>query len=271
MRKFKKIVLYTIADIMNHRSVYVALAFCILFVLLLRGCFHGPIMINGQEMDPAVIAEHLSRVAFHLIAGGALMIACLLSMRLLGRDREDGTAVMMLSRPVRRAEYLAGRVAGLWGVSCLFMLLLQLTVVLLSVFRAGGALPGYVPASLLCCLNLLFITVFVCLLSLLLPEFLAAAVAFLVITVSFISESAFHVMQSDLLKAALGNEVEVEVTVSLWRSLFPKVAGLQYYASSLLGNEPYQSMGPVSPVLNIALYTALLAGVLLWRFRHEEL
>ena len=269
MRNSKKIVFYTVVDIMNHRSVYVALALCVLFVFMVRGCYRGPVMIDGQSLDPETIARYVSKAAFHLIACGALMITCLLSMRLLGRDRGDGTCVMLLSRPVRRTEYLAGRISGLWIVSSIFMLLLHLTVVVISFLNAGGILPAFMPASLLCCLNVLFMVLLVCLLSLTLPDFLAAATGVLVAAVSYLSESAFQVMQNKLLVSALG--ADPDVSVSLWRSLFPKIAGLQYYASSLIGNEPYQSMGPVPPVINIVLYTALLMGLLLWRFRHEEL
>ena len=269
MRNIKRIVLYTIADIMNHRSVYVALAVCVLFVLMLRGCYRGPVMINGQPVDPATIARVVSKTAFHLIAGVALMITCLLSMRLLGRDRDDGTSIMLLSRPVQRAEYLAGRMGGLWIISSLFMLLLHLTVVVISFLKTGNIMPAFMPASLLCCLNVLFMVILVSLLSLLLPDFLAAAIGVLVATISYLSESVFQIMQNKLVSSALG--ADAEVSVSLWRSLFPKIAGLQYYASSLIGNEPYQSMGPVPPVASIILYTALLMGLLLWRFRYEEL
>ncbi len=269
MRNSRKIVLYTIADIMNHRSVYVAFAVCVLFVLMLRGCYRGPVMINGQPVELATIAGYVSKTAFHLIAGAALMITCLLSMRLLGRDRDDGTIIMLLSRPVGRAEYLAGRMGGLWIVSSLFMLLLHLTVVAISFLKTGDIMAPFMLASLLCCLNVLFMILLVSLLSLLLPDFLAAAIGLLVAVISYLSESTFQVMQSKLVISAMG--ADAEMPVSLWRSLFPKIAGLQFYASSLIGNEPYQSMGPVPPVISIILYTALLMGLLLWSFRHAEL
>jgi ABC-type transport system involved in multi-copper enzyme maturation permease subunit len=269
MRNVKKILVYTAADLMSRRSVYVALALCILFVLTLRGCFKGGITINGQEVDPATIARHVAAVAFHLIACGSLLFTCLLSARLMDRDCQDGTAVMLLSRPVRRAEYLAGRIGGVWILSSLFMLLLHLSVVILSLLRGGAPPPAYMPASLLCSLNLLFLTVLVCLLSLVLPDFLAAFTAMLMTAVSFISESVFQVMRDPLLQTALGTNTEVPV--SPWRTLFPKIAGLQVYAASLLGDGGYQTMGPVPPAVNVLLYTAFFSGMLLWRFHHEEL
>ncbi len=269
MHNVKKIFAYTLADLMNRRSLYVALALCILFVLMLRGCFRGSIMINGQEVDPLIIARHVSTAAFHLIACGSLLFTCLLSVRLLGRDLQDGTSVMLLSRPVRRVEYLAGRIGGVWIISCLFMLLLHLSVVVLSLLRSGAALPAYMPASLVCCVNLLFLTVLVCMLSLLLPDFLAAFTALLLTAVSFISESVFQVMRGELLQTALGTDIETPV--SFWRSLFPKIAGLQVYASSLINDETYRSMGPIPPAVNVLLYTALFTGLLLWRYHYEEI
>jgi len=266
----KKILLYTVSDLLSRRSLYVALAFCVLFVLFLRGCYGGSVSINGSEVDPAVMARHVSSAAFHLIACGSLLFTCLLSMRLLGRDREDGTSVMLLTRPVRRAEYLAGRLGGVWVVSSLFMLLLHLSVGILSLLQGVGLLSSCMTASLLCGLNLLWLAVLVCLLSLLLPDFLAGFTALLVVAVGFISESVFQVLMGSLLQTVMG--AGAEVTVSPWRSLFPQVAGLQVYAASLLGDgAAYRSMGPVPPAVNVLIYTALFAGLLLWRFHHEEL
>lgn len=269
MASVQRIAGYTVADLMTRRSLYVALALCALFVLMLRGCFQGSVVINGRELAAGTLARHVSAAAFHLIACGSILFTCLLSMRLLGRDRQDGTAVMLLTRPLRRNAYLAGRIAGTWIVACLFMLLLHLSVALLAWLRGAEPLPGMLPASLLCCLNLLLLAVMVCMLSLTLPDFLAAFTAVLVAAVSFGSESLFQLMHGPLAQGALG--VQPEAALSPWRSLFPQIAGVQMQASSLLQGGTHPSMGPVPPVVNVLCYTVLFAGLLAWRYRHEEL
>jgi len=269
MASAMRILAYTLADLTTRRSLYVAAALCALFVLMLRGCLQGSVTVDGRPVDPAIIARHVSGAAFHVIAIASLLFTCMLSMRLLGRDRQEGTAVMLMARPVHRGAYLAGRVGGVWIAACLFMVALHLCVMLLALLRGADPMPGILPASLLCCLNLLMLSVLVCLLSLVLPDVLAGFTAALMTAVSFASESLFQLMHGTLAQAALG--LRPGAAISPWRSLFPQIAGLQLEASSLLSGSVYPSMGPVPPVVNVLGYTAVFAALLAWRFRYEEL
>jgi ABC-type transport system involved in multi-copper enzyme maturation permease subunit len=268
MRKFLFIVKFTIADILHQKSFFILLAISIGFVLLLRGCYKGNYVVNGQEVNGVTIAWHASIIAFHAICAGVLLVAAVLSMGMLRRDREDGTAVYMLSRPIDRSTYVLGRAAGLWIVSFGFMFVLHLTIFVITLLSAGGTMPGYLWASLVCCVNVLFMVLFICLLSLVIPDFAAALAGIGVVGISNISDTMYAVMQSSLVQSSLGTS---HSGASAWRTAWPKVASLQQYAVSLIDKSQFHGMGPVHPALVMALYCCTAAAGLVLVFRTREL
>lgn len=264
-----KIAGYTIRDTARHRSFYVLLGVCLLFVMMIRGCYKGDYTVNGQTIDNLTVAWHASRIAFHAIAVGALLIATLLCMNVLSRDRTDGSAVMFLSRAVTRQSYLLGRVLGVWIVSFIFMFVLHLTIFLITLTQTGGAIKGYLLASAVCGLNLFVAVPAVSLLSLYMPDFLAA-VAFLGIAgISYISDSIHSLMQSNPVQANLPEGINS--APSLWRIVWPKFSLLQQYSVSLIGEGTFRGMGPVHPCVNLLIWSALATALLVWRFDRKEL
>lgn len=268
MRNFLHIVKFTIADILRQKSFFVLLAISIGFVLLLRGCYKGNYIVNGQTVSGVTVAWHASIIAFHVVCAGVLLIAAVLSMSMLRRDREDGTAVYILCGPVDRTAYVLGRATGLWIVSWGFMFVLHLTIFLLTLAMAGGTMPGFLAASLICSVNVLFMVLSVCLLSLFLPDFAAVLAGIGVAGISYISDTLFNVMQNSLVQSAVGTAL---ATVSSWRIAWPKVASLQYFASSLIDKSQFTVMGPVHPVFVMVMYCCTAAAGLVVAFRTREL
>lgn len=264
-----RIVGYTFVDIIHHRGVYIALGAGVLFLVVLRGCYGGAYTVNGREVDELTVAWHVSKVAFHLIAAGGLLVAAMIAMRLLRGDREEGSTTYMLAAPVSRAHYVLGRMLGLWLVCFVLMFLLHITVFLLTIVKAGGAMPGYLPASAVCSLNLLLMVLLVGFLSLLLPDFVAGLLGLGVAGVSFASDLVHRIVQSEVGRSVVPDAAEGGA--ALWRVVFPKFGGLQYYAASLIGDGAFRSMGPLHPAVNVALYLLAVAAVLLWRYRSEEI
>ena len=268
MRKFLTIVKFTVADILHQKSFFILLAICIGFVLLLRGCYKGNYVVNGQTMSGVTIAWHASIIAFHVVSAGILLIAAVLSMGVLRRDREDGTVAYMLSKPIDRSAYVLGRAAGLWIVSFLFMFVLHLTIFIITWVMAGGTMPGYLTASLVCSVNVLFMVLCICLCSLVLPDFIAGLAGIGVAGISYISDSLFNAMHSSIVQSAVGG---VQVTTTGWRIAWPKIASLQYYAGSLIDSSQFHMMGPVHPLLVMALYCCATAAGLALVFRSRDL
>ena len=174
MDNLLKISLVTIKDQMRQKSFYLLLAIAVLFVLLIRSCYRGDYTVNGQAVDSVTLAWHASLFIFHFIAAAMFLMTSMLAMSVFSRDSDDGSMAMFLSRSVARWQYVLGRISGIWILSTAFMFILHLTIFLIVLFNTGGMVSGYLTASLLCSLNLLFAIVLTCLLAFYLPNFIAA-------------------------------------------------------------------------------------------------
>jgi ABC-type transport system involved in multi-copper enzyme maturation permease subunit len=267
MNNLIRISIITIKDQMRQKSFYVLLTIAVVFVLLIRGCYHGNYVVNGQQVDNVSVAWHASLFVFHFIAAGMFVMTAMLSMGIFSRDREDGSMVMFLSRSVDRWQYVLGRIAGTWVLSAAFMFILHLTIFLIVLANNGGMIPGYLTASLLCSVNLLFGIVLTCFLSLFLPNVMAAVFTLGIIGISFVSDGAYQAMQSALIRQMISSENHV----SLWWILFPKVYMLQHYASTLITNKAFDGMSSTYVWANIVFYTAASAAAALWCFYRSEI
>jgi ABC-type transport system involved in multi-copper enzyme maturation permease subunit len=269
MRNFLYIVKYTVVDIINQKSFFVLLAVSIGFVMLLRGCYSGNYVFNGKMVDSNSVAFNASIIAFHIVAAGVLLIAAILCMNLFRRDREDGTVQYILSKPIARVAYVFGRVLGVWLVSFAFMFALHLTIFIISWISTNAYIPGYLFASCLCSINVLFMIILVCLLSLFMPDFAATLSGLGVAAISYASDGIFHFIQSTFAHAAMGG---VPPTISGWRIVWPKVMSLQFYALSFIDKTvQFHTMGPVHPIIIMTIYLSLGAAGLVFAFQRKEI
>ena len=262
-----RISLITVRDLMRQKSFYVLLAVGLFFVLLLRSCYRGSYSVNGQAVSSVSVAFHASLIAFHVVAAGMLLMTTMLAMGIFSRDRDDGSMVMFLSRPMDRWQYVLGRIAGTWILATLFMFMLHLTIALIGLSKTGSLTAGYLTASLICSINLLFAIVLTCTLSLFFPNVVAALFSLIIIGISFVSDGAYQLMQSDMIRHMISGQTEA----SLWRILFPKVYMLQDFASSWIVGQPFNPMPPAYVWANVLFYTAALGAIALWRFHNMEI
>ncbi len=269
MNSFLKITGYTIRDQMRHKSFYVLLGLSILFVLMIRGCYSGQYVVNGRQLDSITVAWHVSKIVFQVIASGMFLIVILLSMKIFSRDHEDGSLVLFLSRPVFRRQYILGRIAGTWFFCLVFMFILHATIFLTVWVKTGAAIPGYLTASLVCSINLLFITVLVCFLSLYLPDFISAVFAVGIVFVGYISDGGHQILNSEILKTAVPSAAASPP--ALWRILYPKLYMVQAYADSIIGQSSFNNMGPLQPILNVSFFIILISTLILVVFNKKEI
>jgi ABC-type transport system involved in multi-copper enzyme maturation permease subunit len=266
MNNLTRISVITLKDQMRRKSLYLLLAIAVIFILLIRGCYQGDYFINGRHVESSTMAWHASLLLFHFIAAGMFLMTSMFSMGIFSRDRDDGSMVMFLSRPVDRWQYVLGRIVGTWVLSTTFMFILHLTIFLIVLAHTGEGIAGYLTASLLCSVNLLFAIVLTCFLSLFLPNVMAAIFTLGIIGISFLSDGAYQIMQSELIRQMLSGES----STSLWRIIFPKVYMLQHYASTSITNYAFDGMSPVYVWSNIVFYTGALLAAALWRFYRSE-
>ncbi len=267
MHNLARILTYTLRDLLRQKSFYVLLAVALFFLMLLKSCYQGSYTINGRTLDQQSLAFHAALIAFHVVAAGMYLMTTLLSMGALSRDREDGSLVMFLARAVDRWQYMLGRIAGTWVLCTVFMFILHLTIALIVRSHAGTPMAGYLTASLVCSVNLLFAIVLTWTLSLFLPNVMAALFTLIVIGVGFVSDGAYRLMHSEMLQ-----HMRVEQDpAALWRILFPKVYMLQDFATTGITSRAFEAMPPAYVAFNVLGYTAALAAVALWRFYRSEI
>jgi len=264
-----KIAIFSLQDQIRHKSFYILLGVCILLVFLLRGCYKGNFTINNQQIDNLTVAWHASKFAFHLIAGGMMLLTTLLAMNIFTRDSQNGNMVLMLSKPIKRPEYLIGRVAGIWFLVSAFMVILHLTIIIITFMNTGEIQPGFFFASIVCTANLLFLILLVSLLSQFLPDFISAITVIGVSGISFISDSFYLAKQSKMIQSLASTAIDTNI--SLWRIFWPKTAMLQYYASSLISGDDFNSMGPIHPFVNILFYICISYILLRVAFSRKEI
>lgn len=266
-----RLTFFTIRDELHSRSFYILMAISFFFVLMLRGCFNSEMTVNNQKLDPATIGWNASMIAFHIISGASILIGILLAMRVFHRDKDSGMMVAVLSKPVKRVEYITGKVLGVWILSYSMAFVLLMTVYIIMIIKTGGAINFFLPASLLISLNVLFAVIIVMLCSLLMPDIIAAVLGIAIIIISYISDSIYAISKTELVKSFMEQIQQGEMQVALWRVIWPKIASLQFFATSLIKDEAFSFPGPVHPVFNVVLFCVAAFIFLFWKFSKEEI
>lgn len=270
-----RIAKYTFTDEVQQRSFVIMFVFCAICVFLVRGCYQGNYMVNGQTLDTGTIVRTLSKATFHVIGAGVMVISAVLSMRIFRRDRNEGMQSCILSKPIARWQYVMGKVLGLWGLSVLFMFSLHSIVFLISSINLKVFMPEYLIASLLCSINLLFIVIAVLLLSLLMPDVVSFLCILGIGVVGFIADGIAAASHSQIGQAIVqqssGNP---QSDITWWKVvyiLWPKLLGVQQMASSLIDKEAFHGLGSIYPLINILLYCFILGALLFKRYKEEDI
>lgn len=262
---FIKIAQYTIVDQMKAKSFYILLAVSMGLLFFMRGCYSTDYMINGQQAGGI---WDVSRLIFQVIVMGMLLMVSMLSMRIFTRDQNDGSIQMFLSRPVKRWEYVLGRLFGTWALASGFMLVLHSTVFLIVWFQSGNLNLGYIAASIICSVNLLFIVAAICLFSLLMPGFISVLLALGLLCTGFVSDGGYRLLNSELFAAVTSSGTQPPP--ALWRIFYPKLFMVQAYADTLISQSEFMNLGPVHPIINVLGFTLLLIALTLLVFNKKS-
>jgi ABC-type transport system involved in multi-copper enzyme maturation permease subunit len=268
-----KIAKYTLTDEVRQKSFIVMFVICGLAILLVRGCYQGNFMVNGRALDADTVIRIVSKVIFHVIAAGAMLLAALLSMRVFRRDRDEGMQSCILSKPITRWQYVAGKIIGLWALSIIFMFILHSIVFIITSINLQVVMPEYLIASLLCSFNLLFVVVAVLLLSLLMPDVIAFLCVMGIGIGGLVADGIFAISHSQMVQAMI-QQPGSQSDLTVWKVvyyLWPKLSSTQQFASSLIGNEGFQVFASIYPLINIVLYVLILGALLFRRFRNEDI
>jgi ABC-type transport system involved in multi-copper enzyme maturation permease subunit len=264
-----RIAQYTLVDEVRQKSVVILFIVCTALVLLLRGCYQGNFVVNGQALDADTMIRIVAKMTFHVVAAGVMLLAALLAMRALRRDREDGMQSCILSKPITRRQYVAGKILGLWVLSSAFMMTLHGAVFIMTSISTKVLMPGLLIASVLCTVNLLFIVTAVLLLSLLMPD-LVAFFSVVGIGIGGMVADAIAAIRHSQMTSASGWPSDFSAGDVLYY-LWPKLPGMQQLAASFIGPEAFRDVGSVYPFINILLYGLILVALLFWRIGKEDI
>jgi ABC-type transport system involved in multi-copper enzyme maturation permease subunit len=259
---------------LKQKSFLVIFIICGFFVLGIKNCYQGNYTINGQQVEGAMVALGVSKGMFNVVATAAMIFAALFSMRILKRERGDGTQSTILSKSVSRYEYIIGKAAGLWIVTFLFMFVLHVIIFTIGFIKTGEAMPGYLFASLLCSIDILFVVCFVMLLSLYLPDFACFIMVSALGLFSYIGDGIYSVSQNKMVQEAITGNASKLPDISVWKIIYfalPKLSTVQLFASSFISNESFDYAGPIHPLINIVLYCTISIGLLLVLFRKQDI
>jgi ABC-type transport system involved in multi-copper enzyme maturation permease subunit len=268
-----RIAKYTLTDEIRQKSFIIMFVICAIFIFLIRGCYQGNFMVNGQALDVETVIRVVSKLTFHIIAVGAMLLTALLSMRVFRRDRDEGMQSCILSKPIARWQYVAGKIIGLWALSIIFMFSLHSIVFIIASVNLNALLPEYLIASLLCSFNLLFVIVAVLLLSLLMSDIFAFLCVLGIGIVGLVADGIYALSHSQMAQAMIG-QAGAQSDWTWWKAvyyLWPKLSGAERFASSVIGGEGFHGFGSIYPLINILFYVLILGTVLFWRFRNEDI
>jgi len=269
-----RITKYTLIDEVQQRSFVIMFVICTLCVFLIRGCYQGNYMVNGQSLDAGTVVITLSKVTFHIIGAGVMVIAALLSMRIFRRDRNEGMQSCVLSKPIARWQYVIGKIIGLWVLSVLFMFILHSIVFLITSINLKIFMPEYLVASLLCSINMLFVVIAVLLLSILMPDIIAFLCVLGVGVVGFVADGIAAASHSQIAQALQQPTGHPQSDLTWWKVVYffwPKLLGVQQLASSLIESGSSHGFGPIYPLINVLVYCLILGALLFKRFRNEDI
>jgi ABC-type transport system involved in multi-copper enzyme maturation permease subunit len=264
---------HTVFDQVRQKSFMVIFIICGFIVLGIKNCYQGDYTINSQHVEGAMVALGVSKAMSGVVATVAMIIAALFSMRILKRERDDGTQSTILSKPVSRHEYVLGKMTGLWIVTFLFMFVLHAVIFTIGFVKTGEAMPGFLLASLLCSIDILFVVSFVMLLSLYLPDFACFIIVSAIGVFGYIGDGIYSVSQSKMVQEVFTGNASQLPDISVWKIVYfalPKLSTVQFFASSFISNEPFDYAGPIHPMINIVLYCIVSIGLLLFLFRKQD-
>jgi len=115
--------------------------------LLGEGIYFYALGLRGQLVSAQVLA-----LFFEAASGGTMVMAALLSMRLIAGERENGTLVLLNTAPVKEHEIVLGKfLAGLAFLSLLSLLAAYMPALILvnGKVSLGHVLVGYLGVILL--------------------------------------------------------------------------------------------------------------------------
>ncbi|MCP3985077.1 MAG: hypothetical protein GY723_11855 [bacterium] len=170
---FGTLTLEAIRDAIRRRIVAAIAVLSVLSLMVVdscSGCSTGDVMVNGQAQELIQFAGYSAAVSFVVLGLWIITLAGVLAADHLTQTLEDGTALLSLTRPVRREIFALARLLGTLGIVALTGLILLGATAFLFATRNGLPLAPAAVAGAACGLGAIAVASLAMTASLFLPR-----------------------------------------------------------------------------------------------------
>jgi ABC-type transport system involved in multi-copper enzyme maturation permease subunit len=251
-----------IKECLRHRILYGIFLMAVIFILMGKGCNPGTLRGDNLFFDRATRETIAMTVAFHGIVFWSLLLCGLVAAAVLSKELEDGTALLTLSRPIRHAAFIAGKLCSAVIVSVLNLLVLGGLFSLFFYTDAGRSSISIFTGLLWMTASLVLYTLMTCCFSMLLPRVLAPLVSILVYGTACWAALPHYFEKLRIVWTPSG-------TVTGIYKLFPCFGDLQFIGAALIHGTPsWEHL--TGTVVNVFLYCAGFWLLILFTFARRQ-
>ncbi len=191
-RVFSELASEAFRDAMRRRIVPVIVVFALLSLLAVDSCTScagsSQIVRGGEQVPVHEISGWAGMLIFTVLSLWTMVLAGLLASDHLAETVFDGSANLILARPVRRSEFALARLAGALGIAYVTGAVVLTASAYLLHLRNGVPLAAAIWAGLACAAGALVVAALAMALSLLLARVATAmCVLFFVAAIAFVN------------------------------------------------------------------------------------
>jgi ABC-type transport system involved in multi-copper enzyme maturation permease subunit len=161
-------------DAMRRRIVPIIAVFALLSLLAVDSCTacagSSQIVQDGAQVSVNDISGWTGMLIFTVLSLWTMVLAGLLASDHLAETVSDGSASLILARPVRRSEFALARLVGALGIATATGAVVLTVSAYLLHFRNGVSLGAAIWAGLACLAGILVVAALAMALSLVLPR-----------------------------------------------------------------------------------------------------
>jgi len=249
MKKIWTVAKLGVKECMRYKIVYFIVLMSIVFIFWGRSCKPAQVKTSFKFFDQQARQTLAVNIAFHGIVFWSVLLCGLLSANILAREFDEETAIMTMSRPVRRSSFVAGKVLSTVMVSgfALFFLggvfsvlfLLEMGVMHVKIFLSLGCV---ILSILLYSLMGIFFSMF-------LPRLITPLVSIVIYMISLWAAFPYHFEKIRLVW-------DPSERVALLHRFWPRFGDLQFFSARFMSSYPDLSEIAM-PVCNILIYSLI--------------
>ena len=215
-------------ECLHYRIFYFILIMAVFFIFLGKSCTPQISTNNSMIIDLKTQQNAAMKAGFHGIIFWSVMLCGLLSSNLLSKEEEEGTVAMTLSRPVSRAQFVAGKILSVIMISTFNLILLSGVFLFLFYVEMKQFNPSILLSFLIMVISLILYALMTVALSFFIPRIAVPLVSmFIYLMTLWISLPAYF----ETIKYIWIPSNRVE----MFYKFLPKFGDIQFIGASFIG------------------------------------